>query len=134
MGSTPNKQKILKEMIQRLQKLLLKLSHKNNKNKKILVNYSFLSWLFLKKLQKEGFIRNCVIKQSPLNFENKNSKVLIEISVIKPLNNLGLMSSINFRTNLKKDNNSQNLGLIFNSNSTQSSLIKSFGEIFLILK
>jgi len=121
-------------MIQRLQKLLLKLSHKNNKNKKILVNYSFLSWLFLKKLQKEGFIRNCVIKQSPLNFENKNSKVLIEISVIKPLNNLGLMSSINFRTNLKKDNNSQNLGLIFNSNSTQSSLIKSFGEIFLILK
>jgi hypothetical protein len=103
-------------------------------NKKILVNYSFLSWLFLKKLQKEGFIRYCVIKQIPLNFVNKSSKIFIEIRVIKPLNNLGLFSSIKFRTNLKKYDNSQNLGLIFKSNSTQSSLIKNFGEIFLILK
>ena len=117
-----------------LRKLLLKLSYKNNTNKKILINYSFLSFLFLKKLKKEGFIRYCVIKQFPLNFLNKNSKIFIEIRIVKPLNNLGLFSSINFIANLKKYNNSRNLGLIFKSNSTQGSLIKSFGEIFLILK
>ena len=117
--------------------LLLTACSSVKRNQKLLAkgNYEKAIDLAVKKLQKEGFIRYCIIKQFSLNFVDKNSKVFIEVRVVKPLNNLGLFSSIKSRTNLKKYNNSQNLGLIFKSNSnTQNSLIKSFGEIFLILK
>ena len=115
-------------------KLLSKISHKKNTNKKILLKYSFFSWLLVKKLQKEGFIRFCIIKQIPSNFIKKSSNVFIEIHFVKPLNSLKLFSS-KFRSTLKKKENfKENLGLNFNCNSNQSFITKNFGETFLILK
>ena len=133
----PISENLFKTTIQHLQKLLLKLSYKNNTNKKILIKYSFFSWLFLKKLQKEGFIRFCVIKQTSLNFAHQNSKLFIEVRVSKPLNSLKLLSSTKSKTSIKSYNSFayQNLGLMIKSNSkTYSSFLKDFGEVFLILK
>jgi hypothetical protein len=90
--------------------------------------------LLVKKLQKEGFIRFCIIKQTPSNFIKKSSNVFIEIHFVKPLENLKLFSS-KFRSTLKKKENfKENLGLNFNCNSSQSFITKNFGETFLILK
>ena len=120
---------------QQIQRLLLTLSNKNNANKKIKINYSFVTWLFLKKLQKEGYVRYCEIDSF-----SKNQKNFIKVHLAGSLkaSNLKITSSTRFKTFLKSSNRKffeQNLGLIIKSNSRLSnSNGKHFGQIWLTLK
>lgn len=120
---------------QQIQRLLLTLSNKDNANKKIKISYSFVTWIFLKKLQKEGYIRYCEI-----NSFSKNKKNFIKIHLADSLktSNLKITSSTRFKTFLKSSNNKffeQNLGLIIKANSRLSnSNEKHFGQIWLTLK
>ena len=120
---------------QQIQRLLLTLSNKDNANKKIKISYSFVTWILLKKLQKEGYIRYCEI-----NSLSKNKKNFIKIHLGDSLktSNLKITSSTRFKTFLKSSNNKffeQNLGLIIKANSRLSnSNEKHFGQIWLTLK
>ena len=110
-----------------------RLSSKNNINKKLAFKYSFASWLFLKKLEKEGFIRYCTISGSASN------KLLVEVFVdSRSIRNLNIVSSGKLRINLKNYNKNYitpNLGLLLTINSGYSnSLIKNFGAVSLVLR
>lgn len=121
---------------QQLQKLLIRISSSKNIYKKLTIKYSFTSWIFLKKLQKEGYIRYCETSFS------KDRKTFINIYLSSSLkaSNLKIISSTKFKTFIKNNEiltvrSKGNLGLIIKNNSALSNIFnKNFGEVLLTIK